>query len=312
MMVTMNKKLTLLIFDAMGTPVRQATVHRMVLPLAILLCMTAAIALYVGIADYLRLKSEVRDVNNLRFNLQSQEERVAQQQSQIVDFSNKIDYLNTKLADLHEFEQKIRIIANLDTGKKGSSLFGVGGSDPEDLDPSTMMQQDYQDLVRDMHDEINAIDQASHNQRDSFSSIFSQLEGKRNLLAATPSIRPVTGWISSPFGYRESPFTGRREFHRGIDIAAHAGSPITAPADGIITFADHKGLMGNMVTIEHGFGMVTRFGHIQKILTKKGDRIKRGETIALVGNTGRSTGPHVHYEIHLNGVAVNPMNYFFN
>jgi murein DD-endopeptidase MepM/ murein hydrolase activator NlpD len=312
MMVTMKKKLTLLIFDSMGTPVRQASVPRILLPASLLLIVAAAIALTMGIADYLRLRNEVRRVDHLRSNLRTQAEQVAQQQSQIVSFSNKINYLNAQLADLHDFEKKIRIIANLETGKSESSLFGVGGSDPEDLDPSTILVQDYQDLVRDMHVEINAIDRASHTQRDSFSSIFSQLEGKRNLLASTPSIRPAKGWISSRFGYRESPFTGRREFHRGIDIAAQAGTPITAPADGIITFAGDKGLMGNMVTIEHGFGMVTRYGHTQKILIKKGDRVKRGQEIALVGNTGRSTGPHVHYEIHLNGVAVNPMNYFFN
>ncbi|MBR9985479.1 MAG: M23 family metallopeptidase [Desulfosarcina sp.] len=241
-----------------------------------------------------------------------QEERVVQHQSQIVSFSNKINALNTKLAELGNFEQKIRIIANLEPNNDGSSIFGVGGSDPEDLDPTTMMEQDYQELVRDMHVEINEIDHASHNQQRSFSSIFSQLEGKRNLLAATPSIRPLKGWISSRFGYRESPFTGRREFHRGLDIATHAGTPIIAPADGLVTFAGGKGLMGNMAVIEHGFGMVTRYGHVQKLLKKKGDRVKRGETIALVGNTGRSTGPHLHYEVRLNGVAVNPTNYFFN
>ncbi len=312
MMVTMKKKLTLLIFDATGTPVRQTTVPRMMLPMTVLLFMAAAIALYLGISDYLRLKSEVKDVHSLRASLQTQEELIVQHQSQIVAFSSKINSLNLKLADLSNFEKKIRIIANLENSNDGSSLFGVGGSDPEDLDPSTIMEQDYQELVRDMHVEINEIDQASHNQFNSFSSIFNQLEGKRNLLAATPAIRPVKGWISSRFGYRESPFTGRREFHRGLDIATQAGSPIISPADGIVTFAGNKGLMGLMVTIEHGFGMVTRFGHTEKILKKKGDRVKRGETIALVGNTGRSTGPHVHYEIRLNGLAVNPMNYFLN
>ncbi|WP_372682326.1 M23 family metallopeptidase, partial [Desulfosarcina sp.] len=227
-------------------------------------------------------------------------------------FSNKLSVLNTKLAELGDFEQKIRIIANLEPNNDGSGIFGVGGSDPEDLDPTTMIEQDYQELVRDMHVEINEIDQASHNQKNSFSSIFSQLEGKRNLLAATPSIRPLKGWTSSRFGYRESPFTGRREFHRGLDIATRAGSPIIAPADGLVTFSGSRGLMGNMLTIEHGFGMVTRYGHTQKLLKTKGDRVKRGETIALVGNTGRSTGPHLHYEVRLNGVAVNPTNYFFN
>ena len=312
MVVTMKKKLTLLIFDARGTPVRQTTIPSMLLPMTVLLFMGAAIALYAGISDYLRLKTETNDLYRLRSTLQTQEERVVQQQNQIVTFNQKIDALKRQLADLHRFEQKIRIIANLEASNDGSSMFGVGGSDPEDLDPATMIEQDYQELVRDMHVEINEIDQASHSQHHSFSSIFSQLEGKRNLLSATPSIRPVKGWTSSRFGHRKSPFTDRREFHRGLDMATQAGSPIIAPADGHVTYSGRKGLMGNMITIEHGFGMVTRYGHIKKLLKKKGDRVKRGETIALVGNTGRSTGPHLHYEVRLNGVSVNPMNYFFN
>ncbi|MFO7714942.1 M23 family metallopeptidase [Desulfosarcina sp.] len=308
----MNKKLTLLIFDAAGSPVRQTTVPRMFLPVTVLLCLTAALVICFCIFDYIRLKGEVQAVHTLRSKLRTQAEQVAQQQSQIVAFSNKINEISTELVNLQNFEHKIRIIANLETSDSGSSLFGVGGSDPEDLDPAMMMEKDYQDLVRDMHVEINEIDHAAHNQHDSFASIFSHLEGKRNLLAATPSVRPVKGWISSHFGYRESPFTGRREFHRGLDIATHAGTPIISPADGIVTFAGSKGLMGNMITIEHGFGMVTRYGHTQKIVKKRGEQVKRGETIALVGNTGRSTGPHVHYEVRLNGVAVNPTNYFFN
>lgn len=311
-MVTMKNKLTLLIFDATGTPVRQTTIPKTLLPISILLFIGTAVTLYWGISSYHQLKVEATQARNLRLTLQTQRERVVQQQDQIVAFSHKIEALKAQLAKLHGFEQKIRIIANLEPSDEGSSLFGVGGSDPDDLDPSAAMELDYQELVRDMHDEINQIDQASHSQHDSFSSIFSQLEGKRNLLSATPSIRPVKGWITSRFGYRQSPFTSRREFHRGLDIASRSGSPIISPAEGVVTFAGNKGLMGNMITIEHGFGMMTRYGHTQKLLKKKGDRVARGETVALVGNTGRSTGPHLHYEVHLNGVAVNPMNYFFN
>lgn len=311
-MLTMKKKLTLLIFDAAGTPVRQTTFPKIMLPMAALIMVGAAIALYMGISDYLQLKTEASQVNSLRFDLQTQVERIAQQQSQIFSFSNKIEVLKTQLNGLRDFEQKIRIIANLEASNDETSMFGVGGSDPEDLDPTVIMEQDYQELVRDMHAEIKEIDQTSHTQHESFASLFDQLKGKRNLLAATPSIRPVKGWVTSRFGYRESPFTSRREFHRGLDIATRAGTPIIATADGLVTFADKKGLMGNMVTIEHGFGMVTRYGHIQEILTKKGDRVKRGDTIALVGSTGRSTGPHVHYEVRINGVNVNPTNYFLN
>lgn len=312
MMVKMKKKLTLLIFDATGTPVKQATIPRLLLPMSVFLFLSVAIALYLGIADYLRLKSETQNIHHLRASLKTQTEIVDHQQSQIAAFTHKIEQLKLQLVHLHDFEQKIRIIAGLEPKDGGASLFGVGGSDPEAIDPVYPMQQDYQDLIRDMHYEINEIDQASHEQQTALSSIFSQLEDKRNLFAATPSIRPVKGWITSRFGRRQSPFTGRREFHRGLDIATRAGTRIIAPADGVVTYSARKGLMGNMLTIEHGFGMVTRYGHIQKFLKKKGERVKRGETIALVGNTGRSTGPHLHYEVRLNGVNVNPMNYFLD
>ena len=309
-MVKMKKKLTLLIFDATGTPIKQTRVPRLLIPMATAVLVALAVTFYMGISDYMRLRNESKSLASLRAALKAQEERIAHQQDQIVSFSNKINTMKTQLASLNNFEKKIRIIANLETGDDGASLFGIGGSDPEDSDPAVMMEQDYQELVRDMHAEINEIDQVSHTQESSFTSLFSQLEGKRNLLAATPSIRPVKGWLSSRFGYRESPFTGRREFHRGLDIANRAGTPILAPADGIVTYSGRKGLMGNMVTIDHGFGMMTRYGHLKKLLKKKGSRVKRGETIALMGNTGRSTGPHLHYEVRLNGVAVNPMKYF--
>jgi len=312
MMVTMKKKFTLLIFDATGTPVRQAAIPKMLLPIAALLLLGMAIALYWGISDYLQLKAASRRAEHLREDLHQKKETIAHQQDQITTFAQKIDALNAQLASLHDFESKIRIIANLEPSDGTSSMFGVGGSDPEDLNPGAAMAQDYDELVRDMHDQINEMDVNAHQQKTAFSSIFSQLEGKRNLLAATPSIRPVKGWVTSRFGYRESPFTGRREFHRGLDIATRKGTEIIAPADGIITFAGKKGLMGNMVTIDHGFGMVTRYGHIHKLIKAKGDRVKRGEAIALVGNTGRSTGPHLHYEVRLNGLNVNPSNYFLN
>lgn len=299
-------------FDATGTPVRQVNIPKLLFPTGILLFVGVVVAFYLGITDYLRLKEETQSIQKLRASLQTQVELADHQQSQIAAFTLKIDQLKSQLTDLHEFEQKIRVIANLGPKSGGQSMFGVGGSDPEEIDPGNMIQQDHQELIRNMHDEINEIDHASHDQQNAFASIFSELEGKRNLLAATPSIRPVNGWVTSRFGRRESPFTGRREFHRGLDIAIQAGTPIIAPADGLVTYSGRKGLMGNMVTLEHGYGMVTRYGHIQTLLKKKGERVKRGETIALVGNTGRSTGPHLHYEVRLNGVAVNPMNYFLN
>ena len=123
-MVTMKKKLTLLIFDATGTPVRQTSVPRLLLPMTVLFIMAVSIALYLGISDYLRLRAEAKGFSGLRADLQAQEERVAQQQNQIVSFSNKINMIKTQLADLNSFEQKIRIIANLEPSNDGISLFG--------------------------------------------------------------------------------------------------------------------------------------------------------------------------------------------
>jgi len=305
----MTKKLTLLVFDDVGTPVKQATIPRFLLPISALLVTCALIALYVGISDYLRLKNETRQITSLRSTLEAQKELVTQQHHQIIAFNGKIGALKTQLTGLHDFERKIRVIANLDPDNDETSVFGVGGQEPDDANSATMMEQDYQEMVRDMHTEIHAIDRASEHQHESFSTLYKQLKGKRNLLAATPSIRPVKGWITSGFGYRESPITGRREFHCGLDIAAQMGTPVVATADGVITFSGKHGLLGNMITINHGFGMITRYGHLEKLIKHKGDHVKRGEEIALLGSTGRSTGPHVHYEVRVDGAFVNPMNY---
>jgi len=132
-------------------------------------------------------------------------------------------------------------------------------------------------------------------------------------LACTPSIRPIRGgWITSKFGYRISSFTGLKEFHNGLDIGAATGTLIYATADGIASHTAKERYIGKVVLINHGYGMATRFGHLDEILVKKGQKVKRGDVIGKVGNTGRSTGPHVHYEVRLNGVKVNPIKYIMN
>ena len=138
------------------------------------------------------------------------------------------------------------------------------------------------------------------------------LEDQKSLLASTPSIWPVRGWLTSTFGYRTSPFTGRREMHKGLDIATRSGTPIIAPADGLVVFSGREGGFGNMIVIDHGYGITTRYGHCSALDAKLGQKIKRGDVIARVGNTGRSTGPHVHYEVAVNGVPVNPSRYILN
>lgn len=146
----------------------------------------------------------------------------------------------------------------------------------------------------------------------SFEELLGQLDGKSRQLAATPSISPADGWVTSSFGHRMSPFTGRRQFHSGLDIAADFGTPIVAPAAGRVSFVGRKGPLGKTVVVDHGYGLQTTFGHAAEIFVSRGDRIDRGQRLAAVGSTGRSTGPHLHYVVKARGKLVDPADYILD
>lgn len=128
---------------------------------------------------------------------------------------------------------------------------------------------------------------------------------------SVPTISPLGGWVTSDFGMRRSPLSGQRQFHQGVDIASPFGSPVLATGDGVVTYAERAGGLGNKVVIDHGYGVSTVYGHNSQLLVNAGDKIKRGQLIAKVGSTGRSTGPHLHYEILVDGVPVNPKKFIF-
>ena len=133
------------------------------------------------------------------------------------------------------------------------------------------------------------------------------VERREALAAATPSVWPVAGWISSTYGARTDPFTGGPDFHYGLDITAEAGQPARATADGTVVSARYAGNFGNLVIIDHGFGIGTRYGHLSRFAVFEGQQIRRGDVIGLVGSSGRSTSPHLHYELTLNGRPANPL-----
>ncbi len=150
--------------------------------------------------------------------------------------------------------------------------------------------------------------------RDLLGAIETRLNGMRNgverrraLAAATPSIWPVAGWLSSSYGPRKDPFTGGPDFHPGLDISADYGQPVHATADGLVQSASPNGSYGNLVVIDHGFGIVTRYGHLSKFAVMADQEISRGDVIGYVGSTGRSTSAHLHYEILVNGALTNPL-----
>jgi murein DD-endopeptidase MepM/ murein hydrolase activator NlpD len=133
-----------------------------------------------------------------------------------------------------------------------------------------------------------------------------------DMLACTPTVAPTVGVLTDGFGTRNDPITGRRAFHRGLDISARRGTPVFAPADGVVVFAGRNGGLGKTLKISHGFGFTTVYGHLHEFEVELGAEIRRGDLIGTVGNTGRSTGSHLHYEVHRDGAAKNPLYYILD
>jgi murein DD-endopeptidase MepM/ murein hydrolase activator NlpD len=138
-------------------------------------------------------------------------------------------------------------------------------------------------------------------------SVRDNVERRHKLAMATPSMWPVAGWLSSSFGTRRDPFTDGKDFHPGLDISADYGQPVLATGDATVLAAGRNGAYGNMVMLDHGFGITTKYGHLSRIAVVEGQRVNRGDIIGLVGSTGRSTGAHLHYEVWMNGRLANPM-----
>jgi len=162
---------------------------------------------------------------------------------------------------------------------------------------------------RDLFAALSDIRNKSSLQLQGLSTLLRELQGYRVRLSQTPTIAPVQGYVTSFYGVRLSPFTGESKMHHGVDIAAPMGAPIRAAANGTVVRAGAADDYGNYVEIAHGFGVVTRYAHAQKILVRVGTRVSKGDLIGLVGATGRTTGPHLHYEVEVGGRKVDPSNF---
>jgi len=308
----MRKNISFFILSNTGSPVKQLTISRILLRILGVLFTACLVLSIYAVYDYYDLKKTSGDNRQLQSTIAHQEDEIAGQRLQIQKFAHEITDLKSKLVALNDFEKKIRIIANIEKTADQDSLFGVGGSIPDDLDTRVPLTEKHNSLMREIHKQTQQLDIASIRQKEGFESLFNFLQDQRNLLSSTPAIRPTKGWVTSGFGYRVSPFTGLREFHKGLDIATRKGMPIIATADGIISFIGTKGLLGKVVAIDHGHGITTQYGHVEKITKKRGQAVKRGDNIAHVGVSGRTTGPHVHYEVRLNGIPINPTKYILN
>lgn len=299
------KKITILYLPDGINTVRQFKVPRIFFFLFFVLSLAAAAFLVWASNDYLQLKKNVP-------RNQSLIEENDRYKIQLASLAGKIDQINKGVAELKEFENKIKGMVNLNTGEEDTQFIGIGGSEFSLLESGNSMDDSSQQLVRMMHQSIDNINTEIAVQRQEKTELFDFLESQKSMLACTPSIRPTEGWVSSRFGYRISPFTNEKEFHSGLDISSKTGTKIISPADGVVSRIRKTDGMGNSLTINHGYGFQTLYGHLSEVLVKEGQAVKRGDVIALMGNTGRSTGSHLHYEVQLNEVPVNPERYILN
>jgi murein DD-endopeptidase MepM/ murein hydrolase activator NlpD len=205
------------------------------------------------------------------------------------------------------------VVAGLDKGEEQQPAMAMGGAETQSRSALLdALKQQTGRLVDWVTRDLETLGQEITSRERSFRELKTLLEEKRSLLASTPTIWPVKGMVTAGYGYRSSPFTGQREMHEGLDVAAPPGTAIVATAEGVVSFAGPLSAFGNVVFINHGHGFTTFYAHNSSNRVKEGQMVKRGEVIAYVGATGRATGPHVHYEVQVNGVTVNPMKYIID
>ncbi len=263
----------------------------------------ASVVFFVGLTGfsvhYYLISEEMEEFHVLR------KENKAQK-IQIQNFTSSIDDLKGQVVRLVEFDRKLRVMTDIDPPKGSVNSFGVGGAEDQKSLAANLHLQDA------MRRDLELLQSHVIEQEKSFQELEEVVQERHSLWASTPSIWPTSGWLSSSFGKRVSPFTGRLSNHNGIDISARPGTPIIAPASGVVSSSRFNGGFGRFLKLNHGFGIVTQYGHLSKVAVKVGQKVNRGDIIAYVGNTGLSTGPHLHYEVSVNKVSIDPMRYILN
>jgi murein DD-endopeptidase MepM/ murein hydrolase activator NlpD len=281
--------------------IRRFTIRRSFIRGSAVFTVLLSTAIGLLATDYVRTRRELVELADLRTETGAQRE-------QIVAYSQQMEAITQHLERVSQLDRKLRVITALDAAAP-LPLPGIGGLEGSLIEPHQLNRVTRETRHRRMTEMLDQLDTAASTEAASLAALIAHLENETARLSATPSIAPVQGWITSTFGHRVSPFTGNREFHKGLDIAARMKTPIVAPADGKIIFAGHQRALGNAITIRHGYGIETIYGHLAEVSVAAGDQVRRGQKIGLVGNTGRSTGPHLHYQVQVQGSPVDPKNY---
>ncbi len=245
----------------------------------------------------------------LDHQLRETEKTVELQNARILAMAAKLQTLQEDVKRVQQFDAKLRVMMNVDREPADtSSSPEEGAAAPQGFVP--LHRQDL--LAKRMHLLADQMEEDVRMEEIRQQELLLLMRENRDFLSMTPSIWPAEGHLSSVFGTRSSPFTGQSTMHAGLDIANRPGTPIIAPAKGTITQAAWDGAYGNCIVINHGNGVTTRYAHLLRSVVKEGQVVNRGDLIGHIGASGRTTGPHLHYEVRVGGVPVNPMRYILN
>jgi len=235
-------------------------------------------------------------------------EENAQLRSQILLVQEKVAHISATLDRVERFDAKLRTaVTQLQDPERNLAIGPVGSADQDAAIPGPAPAAEAN--LTALPGKLSSLETEASRQESSLRELQEYFDDQRSLLASTPSIWPTRGWVTSDFGTRLDPYSAERKMHQGLDIATPHGQPVYSPSDGTVVFTGTEGGYGKVLVIDHGYGVKTRYGHLSKTAVRVGDRVKRGTKIGAVGNTGKSTGPHLHYEVRVNGIPENPRKF---
>jgi len=298
----LSKRYTIVLADRTTGVVRRFTIG--VKPALLTVCAIVTLPILIGIGAAMKARFEVANVfaTNAILQFENTNYRAATEQlaGQILALQTTMSDLGAKAAldpSLASSMEKLPAIV------KSRAMGGpTAGTALSSVTPGLASPENTFELLKDLLQGLET----------RLQDVRSDVDKRNQLAAATPSIWPTHGWLSSSMGNRADPFTGKKDFHPGLDISADKGNPVYATADGKVMNASAAGNYGNLVVIDHGYGIETRYGHLSAFKVKVGQAVKRGDLLGLVGSTGRATSSHLHYEVRANGRILNPLQLLLN
>ncbi|MCX6743604.1 MAG: M23 family metallopeptidase [Candidatus Parcubacteria bacterium] len=258
------------------------------------------------IFQYLTMTLDKQKMKRLEFEFEDKKQKIS-------ELSSTIEVLSQRLKNMETYKERIMVATGLTSPL---ALKEVGSGGPEISNP---LSSDFKALPNNINlpqqsllSKTKEIKENAKKIEDQLQSVERYVNQQKLQLAATPVIWPTRGYLSGVFGNRIHPFTGRLEFHYGLDIATQLGNKVIAPADGVVLVAETREYYGKMIMIDHGFGYITRYGHLSGFNVREGQRVKRYDIIGYVGTTGRSNGPHLHYEVRYFDKPINPADFILD